>query len=244
MAFVTGKSVTPEQAKDILFRTDSNFHMPSPYGFGNNHRFKEYCFKIFGWQKLFDEQDSWYRLTDGQRQEKLAAGKSVSDTYGVLEDWCKEMGIVKTQYVNNSWLSSAYIGGPHGWCSPEGDIFSDGHNYGKWPSVEEIENDWIELAKAFPYIDLACTMFSGEQCEENIVPVVTMLVKNGTVAVYEADLSVHHKQPTFGGEDRIETMLQRLLSGSTSEQGWPMPWVLEFGEKSTAAMKKIAPQFV
>ena len=247
MAFVTGERVTPEQAKDILFRTDSNFHMPSPYGFGNNHAFKEYCFRAFGWQKLFDEQNSWYGLTDEQRAAKLERGESVSDTYHALEAWCEEMGIIRTEYVDNSWISSAYIGGPHGWCSPDGEIFSDGHNYGKWPSVEAIEQDWQKLATAFPYLDLVCTMFSGEQCEENIQPVVTFVVKGGKVEVRAPDLSLHSKAPNFGGEsdDRIAGMLQRLMMGDSSrEQGWSHDWVREFAKKSQAAMKKVAPQFV
>ena len=33
-SFVTGKTVTPEQAKDIIFRTDSSLAYPSEYGFG------------------------------------------------------------------------------------------------------------------------------------------------------------------------------------------------------------------
>jgi len=242
MAFVTGKSVTVEQAKEIIFRTVTSLSSPSEYGFGNDRAFRERCINVFGWRPLVALTNKWYQMTEDER--KAWADKHDLPSPWVLNQaWADKMGYVSTSYVNNSWLASAYIGGPHGWCSPQGNIHSDGHNYGKWPSVDEIVADWETLLAAFPFIDLACTMYSGEQCEEDSVPVCTIKVdaSNG-VQVHAPDLSMHDRNPTKGGADRIDTLLFSLMSGKHDrEHGWPAGWVEEYGVRSTAAMKEIAP---
>lgn len=249
-AFVTGKSVTPEQANDIIFRTDTSLHSPSEYGFGNDKRFAEHCVKVFGWQPLIDAENAWYKIhTMPEAQKAAEMERLLPEKYGydnlfsVRDAWRDELGIISTEYVCNSWLASSYIGGPHGWCSPQGNIHSDGHNYGKWPSVEAIVDEWTKLMAAFPYLHLACTLYSGEQCEEHSVPVCTILVAHGAVNVYEPTLELHDRNPTMGNglDDSIGRLMRVVRGDYSGEHGWPAGWVEEFGAKSTAAMKKVAP---
>jgi hypothetical protein len=247
-AFVTGKSVTAEQAKDILFRTDTSLQSPSEFGFGNDKRFADQCTQMFGWKPLIAAENELYTLNKLSEPEKIVTlerllppSSGFNNMWDVRAAWCTELGIVPTEYVCNSWLANSYIGGPHGWCSPEGNIHSDGHNYGKWPSVEAIVTDWMVLVAAFPYLDLACTLYSGEQCEDHSVPVCTIRVVEGKVTVYAPDLTMHDRNPTMGGDDGMSHILGIMRGDFSSEHGWPLAWVREFGVKSTTAMKKVAP---
>lgn len=73
-AFVTGKSVTPEQAKDIIFRTDPSVRHPSEYMGGNDRLFRARCVKKFGWQPILDAEGKWFELNkiEDQAQKEAA----------------------------------------------------------------------------------------------------------------------------------------------------------------------------
>lgn len=248
-AFVTGKSVTVERAKDIIFRTDTSLQSPSEFGFGNDKRFAQHCVELFGWKPLIVAENEWYNVHKLSDDEKIAAierlcpaSSGFQRLWDVRQAWTEKMGIVQTEYVCNSWLASSYIGGPHGWCSPQGNVHSDGHNYGRWPSVEAIVTDWRTLLKAFPYLDVICTLYSGEQCEEYSMPVCTIGIGKGRVEVYEPDLSMHNRNPTMGRHEDMSAMIMALMHGNYDrEHGWPAGWVEEFGAKSTAVMQNLAP---
>ena len=62
--FITGKSVTPEQAKEIIFRTDTNVqHGPSDYLSGNDRAFEARIKREFGWLPLIERQDKFWALS-------------------------------------------------------------------------------------------------------------------------------------------------------------------------------------
>lgn len=194
---VTGKSVTIEQAKDIIFRTDSFLISTSKYEGGNNKQFNQSYREVSGLNKL-----------DGK--------------WDILQKLKEELGCVETTYVTNDWASCCFIFGPHGWCHPNGKIkYID--NVGKWPSPEELIEDWTKLATAFPYLDLNVTLMSGESSEDDIQPVFNIRVVNGTVTIEEPNLSVHEN--TCLKRDFSQFSLDR------KEQGLPLDWILEFAAK-------------
>ncbi len=227
--YVTGKSVTPEQAKEILFRTDSSVSRPSSYAFGgNDHRFAETCYRSFGWTKMFDLDKQHGFLPS------IRAGQV----------WADKMGMVPTEYINNSFLSTSYIGGPSGWCNPSGQIYSKGHNIGKWPDVEAVVRDWETLLAAFPFIDVQCTLFSGEQCEDHSTPVITMTINGDGVKTFHPDLSAHcipyDSRDTRDTLENMQNIIQGLQFGNYSyERGWPNEWVSEFAERSRKAVDEV-----
>lgn len=149
---VTGESVTIEQAKEIIRRTDTFFEYAPRTSRG-----------YVGWVK------SSLKIPEGWRE---------------LRRWQESWGLIRTEYVHNSWISSSFIYGPHGWCHPDGTI-AFGDNIGKWPSVSEVLSDWTLLAKEFPFLNLDVTLFDGEECEDNILPVVSITVRSGEAIVCE-----------------------------------------------------------
>jgi hypothetical protein len=151
---VIGQPVTPEQAAEIIIRTD---------------RF------------MFTANDKPFT------EELMEAAGVERDTHG----WCvyesrdraaERYGVLDLEYLVNDQIVSSYIGGPHGWCNWNGSIFTNSYNIGKWPSVETVESEWKLIAETFPYLFLRAQLFSGEQCEEGIVPVVEFQVAHGEVS--------------------------------------------------------------
>lgn len=200
---VTGKPVTMEQAKDIIFKTDSFLTDSSPYAGGNNREFNRMYRSLSGLDKL-DAIDDW-----GLR-------------YDITDKMKESIGYVETEYVNNSWASCAFIFGPHGWCHPSGKIeYSD--NVGKWPSANEIVDDWTKIAEAFPYLDINVTLMSGEGSEDDTQPVFNIRVVDGRAEACEPDLDVHKN---FGTRNINEAVLNLAMGGR--EQGLPFQWVEEF----------------
>ena len=185
---VIGKPVTVEQAKEIIFRTDSFLTESSQYAGGNNHRFNEEYRKESGLASL--DQSDWD--ADSTIREKL--------------------GVLSTNYVSNSWTSCAFIYGAHGWCHPNGNIFYE-DNVGKWPSYEELLADWTALAEAFPFLDLHAMFMSGEGCEDSTEFVFGLRVLNGRVETYTKEdpavmeeWSLRCKPRAFmGGENALST---------------------------------------
>lgn len=233
MAYVTGQSVSPEQAKEINFRTDTNFHGISDYGFGNDSRFRKSCTELFGWKPVIDAQNAIFNRPDKTQPY------SGPDGWEMSSRWVEEMGIICTEYVTNSFLATSYIGGPNGWCHPDGTILSEGKNYGKYPSVEEVVDEWKRLQEAFPFLDLICTLYSGEQSEDHSVPVVSIIVKNGEVLVVEPDLSLHNRPPVVSNDLGIGHIMRISRGDYSVEHGWPAEWIHEFAERSRKAVDKI-----
>lgn len=157
---VVGDKVTDEQAIEINFRTTSAWWST------NDHEFLDFIAKTIG--------------TTTRNFMGIDFNQSIRDAWGHIE----------LEYLANSNIVSAYIGGPHGWCSWDGDVFANSYNIGKWPTVEEVFNEWKAIAEAFPFLNLRCQLLDGEQCEVDDRPVsaiVEFIVKDGTVEVIIPD---------------------------------------------------------
>lgn len=114
----------------------------------------------------------------------------------------EQWGSLPLEYLGNSRIVSCWIGGPHGWCTWEGDIFTNNYNIGKWPSVQEVFSEWSEIAQAFPFLDLRCQLLdreAGEEIEEGENPatvVVEFIVKDGTCTIVVPESGADPMMPT------------------------------------------------
>jgi len=206
---VWGESITTEQAYDIIMRTDSFLCDISEYGGGNNREWNKWAKQTLGIAAVMDMLERLYENPADRHQKQW----QLDDRFKALA------GIVSTSYVTNDWASSAFIFGPHGWCHPDGTIgFAD--NVGKWPSVQDVLEDWHHIAVAFPYLNLTATLMSGESCEEGTVPVVSIRVNNG-----QAMLS----DPVLPEEPVEQRNIANSFAGFGSyrrEQGLPDEWII------------------
>ena len=196
---VTGSSVTKEQALEIIRRTDSFF------GFwqgGNNHEFIRQAKEILQMPDIND-----YSIPYEESFKRMEQ----------FRDWRSAWGVIDTEYVVNSWISCSFIGGPHGWMHPDGSIgYSD--NVGKWPSVEEVYNDWKKIAEAFPFLEIEATLMSGESGEDHTHPVVSFLVREESVELVDPNTRNIHAEffRTMPAQSDLMGSMFRLLYGDKS----------------------------
>lgn len=172
---VTGKRLREDFALEVIRRTDSWF--VSGYGC-NDHEGDRRLAQRFRMPHYHDYAE--------QRPE----GFDWRACWDRCDRWKKAWGAIETQYVHNAWIGSSFIHGPHGWCHPDGEIYNI-DNVGKWPSVEEIRDDWQLLATAFPFLDLTVTLMSGEECEDDVTPIVAICVLDGQVRLMEPTIGDH-----------------------------------------------------
>lgn len=215
---ITGKNVTATQAKDIIFHTDS-FMSGNWYG-GNNHEWNEWADAVLGRTELKDIKD-------------------FNKQWRIKDKLNEELKFVSTEYLHNDWMSCSYIYGPHGWCSPDG-IISYVDNVGKWPSVEDVYKDLVAIAAAFPYLVMTGTLFDQEHSEDEVEkkPVITFVIKKGKVKLTDEHTEHHFDVPQ---PDRGDQAMLRRFSMTSSEQGVPNSWLMEWeGEYSAAVKRAIA----
>lgn len=215
--YTTGVPVPQDRAKEIIRRTDTFF----TNGFDGNDR---------SWSR-------WVRETLKMPEEKWGlSADELRDMFLRLERWREHFGVIGTSYVHNSWIACAFIGGPHGWCHPEGDIgFVD--NVGKWPCVDDVFEDWKILAEAFPFMDVGVTLMDAEECDEGH-PVVSMRILRGEVQLVDPakeDVHKDHPRPTRSkgntGQDLDSDMLSTVfMPARYRETGVPESWIAEWAD--------------
>ena len=216
----TGSPVTPDQAKEIIRRTDT-FLIE---GYGGN-------------DDVWDARlAARLRMPHFRGYSKASPPTSLNweESQRQNDNWRKAWGAIRTEYVQNSWISTFFIHGPHGWCWPDGRIaYVD--NVGRWPSVEAVLQDWSAIAKVFPFLDLAATLMSGECCEDT-VPVVTILVKEGMARVENGSLRFHEAYPV--AVPRSDVYLDQLFDPEHRYAHGPIPdaWYAEW-EKQAQGLK-------
>jgi hypothetical protein len=74
----------------------------------------------------------------------------------------------------------------------------------------------MDIALAFPFLDLAATLMSGEHVQDDIVPIATIVVRDGRVDVVDGDLAHHERFPaphrrTVAEEDDIYAKKRPIL---------------------------------
>jgi hypothetical protein len=98
-----------------------------------------------------------------------------------VEEVESKYGILRLEYLDTDRIASSYIDGPNGWCDWNGNIGLTNKNIGKWPSTEEVLEEWKLIAKTFPFLTLSCQLYDKEHCEEDGKPLIQYDVKNGEV---------------------------------------------------------------
>jgi hypothetical protein len=166
---IHGKKITEEQALEIIRRTDTFFE--SYLCGGNNKSFNEKARKICKIPQMSKDFETYHEWVNRDKK------------------WTEKWKKISLNFLSNSWVSSAFIYGPHGWCHPDGTI--EYHfNIGKWPEVEEIYDDLIILSEHFPFLEMDVTIMSKEWVEEENIPIITLRLKDGEITFIDDFLDV------------------------------------------------------
>ncbi|RLI37481.1 hypothetical protein DRO66_03760 [Candidatus Bathyarchaeota archaeon] len=192
---VKGESVTEEQAIEIIIKTDQS--LPDMGYACNNDSYNRLVSSFFGIQDRDSHNEDWELYFSDVNELSKALGK---------------VGLV---YLSNDRIASSYVGGPNGWCDLKGNISLNSKNIGKWPSVEEVYEDWVSIAKAFPYLKLRSQLFDREECEEGHQVVIEFKVQGGEVEVLKP------VEPMEVVSEGVDEYMEGLLNGTSSEIGIP-----------------------
>jgi hypothetical protein len=188
---VVGEPVTPEQAAEIILRTDSLYFSTNDQAWAED--LNSYLYDV--------EPCSSYRLTDAIQSKLGLADRDWEKVSRYENAVTVAVGKIPLNYLNNHQIASSWIGGAHGWCSWNGEIGCSNYNIGKWPSVGEVYDEWARIAKAFPFLELKCQLMNHEASDRDGVddpgPVVEFRIKNGRVKMVKPEDYI--EQPSFGG---------------------------------------------
>lgn len=216
---VTGTKVTKEQAEDIIRRTDAFY----TYCMGNDHDFIENAKEALCIPE--DPLEGKYNFDNIHLLHEYNEKKDA---------FLKAIGYIATYYVENDWISCSWLGGPHGWCHPDGEI-GYCNNIGKWPTIKEVYAEWEKIAAAWPFLELEVTLMNKEEWEGDSEPVVSFLIRNGKVELIdpakrnlreELNRSVPKSTPMFIDE---ETAMMATLDES-NEHAIPMETLIRWGQ--------------
>jgi hypothetical protein len=173
---VVGEPVTEFQAMLIIIRTD-HFSFIS-----NDREFQKQINRILydiecSSDNLDEEIIKKYQLSDG-----LGGYSKVNEIRnGFIERYLP----INLYYLNNSRITSAWIGGPRGWCDWDGTIHSSNSNIGKYPEISEVYSDCEVIAENFKFLKMKVQLLDRETCEEDQSPVVEFHISDGKVTVHD-----------------------------------------------------------
>lgn len=144
---ITGKSVTKEQAREILIKTDMFFTWTYPGG--NDIGYSQLLRQALGMPPVYD-----YRNNDREAVDAL---------FNANTQWRVNHDCLSLDHFDNNWISSCYAGGPNGWCHIDGTIGRN-TNIGKWATWDEVIEDLEQLGEAFPFLDIEAHLIDCENC--------------------------------------------------------------------------------
>ena len=207
---VKGEPVTEQQANEILIRTCQPAYLD-----GNDRAWNGIVARAMG----FPEGDDYPPKAIAEDNDARMAW--FRERWAARDRRTAELGIIGLEYLYNCRIASTWIGGPHGWCNWDGTIGCSTHNIGKWPSVEEVTDEWERIAAAFPYLDLTAQLVTDEGDGEIAVE---WRVQGGAAELCEPGKQIRPVgEPsflsvlTFGGErgvspQRLEVAVQQVLA--------------------------------
>jgi len=169
---VKGESVTPEQAAEIIIRTNA-------YPFCSNDREFEVILNnlMFGVPK-------YYGLIYGGWNDSISR-EEIEQVHKQIENKLEELKVLDIVELHNHQIVSSWIGGAHGWWKWDGTIFTNNYNIGKWPEVETVYEDWVKISEAFPFLNLKCQLLNKEAGDDEVEakPLIEFVVKDGKVSM-------------------------------------------------------------
>jgi hypothetical protein len=184
---VVGKPVTKQQAMAINIMTDR-------FSFCSNDReFEKQINKL-----IYGIDASWSDLIDAIKEKH---NLDFNDAWHFKEKEAEKYGVLNLNYLSNSRIVSSWVGGPHGWCNWDGIIGSSNYNIGKYPSVQDVYEDCVKIADAFPFLEMKVQLMNQEAGEDDtsLEAIIEYSIKGGVVDMYNPMEIL--ETPHFGSDD-------------------------------------------
>ena len=182
------KKVSKEEAAEIIRRTDAFYEK---LYCGNNHKFNRTLYRLSGVKADYQAIEDAHTCCD-MDYRYMTYDEDVFKNIRLYDKWkIEEWGCLGLHYFFNHWISCAYIGGPYGWISPEGEV--GGLLYGEKHGVEteELEEDLKKVASEWPFLDF--TVYLVDSPDSNDDPFwvyAEWKVKDGKVEKVKEDYEI------------------------------------------------------
>lgn len=238
---ISGRPVSLEQAFEIIRRTDPFVTSPCD-NFDYDRRItgglSKMLQKMLGFEEVHNMEQAYFDANQGKTYW--------SEGYALRQLIARCLGHIETEYIYNNWGYSCYIGGPNGWISPKGYI----HHYkniGKDASLDEVIMEFEDLTDAFPYLELAVSIYNHEECErgesdENRMT-AAFTIKD-KVFTFEDNDKIHERWQSGNNElsesaDPLEHLKRRLSGDILSQYGLPGEFLERCAELHKPTVDKI-----
>ena len=186
---MVGETVKPEQAMEILIRTNHWYMLEHNY----NQDIIGETIKKFYTKTLAPEDQIGTNEIDG-------------------EDLVKKLDVLELNYLENARIQSSWIGGLKGWMNWDGTLFTNNYNIGKWPTEDELIYDIKTVINAFPYLNFELQLVREEYNDDGLLeaqyPFFTCLVKNKDIKIIEKENLITHIEDDGDG---MSSMSDHLL---------------------------------
>ena len=195
---IQGPTLSKEWAERICLQTSSFYLFTN-----SKHLLKEYydVLKI-GYKERGHPYDHDYYVYESDDKRI----KELTKSCNLIED---------IHYLTNSSICSASLGNPN-WIHWDGTIKKCA-NLGKWPSAQNIYDEWRVIAKRFPILKLTCQLLNGELSYGNVdelEPIIQFNIDNGKVDIqFDGITKLNLKQRTVE-----EDVYGHFFGGSTYSQ--------------------------
>ena len=184
---VTGKTIPSSDALEIIRRTDGFFSLPS----GNDREFVERAIRLAHMPECPDASSPEFIDDDKRYNDKYH--RALTEYSAAFHQWQAAWGFLETHYIFNRWVCSSYIGGPYGWCHPDGVISFSGV-IGKWPTIRDVYDDWVLMVREFPFLEVEVSILDADMYGEDRSHVVSMLIRAGKVTLVDpAERNIHEE---------------------------------------------------
>lgn len=165
---MAGETVKPEQAMEILIRTNEWFML-------------EYHHTV---DTVGEYIKKFYIKT-------LPEEHQISSNAFDSQDLTNKLNTLDLAYLSNARIQSSWIGGLKGWMNWDGKLFANNYNIGKWPSTEEVMSDIETIVMAFPYLDFELQLINKEYDDDSKLvaeyPAFTCQVKNEKIEIIDTN---------------------------------------------------------
>lgn len=163
-----GEPLTREQTNEVMMRTNDWYYVSC-----NDEEWEGIVGSILGWFDRFEElveagecADSWTGWWDAKRR--------IGREYGRM------IGSLNLGYVDNEAImshGSLDPGMTNGWLNWDGTIRGDWSLGVKYPEVEEITEEWVRVAQAFPFLRMHVQALSCGWGAEGAAPKDTIVAE-------------------------------------------------------------------
>lgn len=150
-ARLLGPNVEVEQALDFIWLTDYALQEP---GYCTNDR------------QFSEELSDWLGCPSFDRPHSGNRGEHLSKH----EEWCekkRKRNLVELSFLSSNWVASSYVFGPHGPVHPDGKVKLH-VNFGKWPSIDEVEIDLETIAEVFPWLSFTLALWDSQDESDSV----------------------------------------------------------------------------